>query len=396
MAPFARLTDLVAVTPHPSVSDSALSTPLWVPSGARGVFGGQVIAQSLAAATRTITSPFGLHSMHCYFLLPALASPDIQYQVERLRDGKSYSNRLVRAYQGEREVFVLLASYTIPPTTLPGNFRTALAGSAPSLRQQDKMKVSHTLRFSLSQSDNKTGPGKGKTTASNVQAKYQTPFPKNLRPYHDCYAEEDRWQRFFDERCQDWSEARKRFLQEYIRERRESPVGISRARFVGRESSQYADAEDGAQHTRMSWLRARLDASDKPDTETVKAMIAYMSDFQFIGTASRSVGMHQSSTPRIGMLASLDHSIHFYPFPDNFDPSAPLLHVMESQSVDIASGRGVVQGRIYTQEGVLIAVTAQEGVVRADLRGLEARGLVEGGAVGEDSDDHHKKREAKL
>ncbi|WWC71433.1 acyl-CoA thioesterase II [Kwoniella pini CBS 10737] len=397
MAPFsARLTDTVGVTPHLLTPDFAISKPLWVPSGARGVFGGQVIAQSLAASARTIYPPLGLHSMHCYFLLPAFAHPDIEYRVERLRDGKSYSNRLVRAYQGDREVFVLLASYTVPPTILPENFGASTLGETSDTKQQDKMKVSHTLRFSLSQSEAKSPKGKRKMGASTVKANYQTPFPPNLKPYEECYPEEDRWQKFFDEKCKDWTGARRRFLEEYIRERRESPVGISRARFNGREESQYSDAEDGVQNTRMSWLRARLDPTEKPDTETVKAMIAYMTDFQFIGTASRSVGLHQSSSPRIGMLASLDHSIHFYPFPDDFDPSAPLLHVMESQSVNVGSGRGVVQGSVYTQEGILIAVTAQEGVVRADLRGLEARGLIEGGAVGEDKEEGLKKREAKL
>ncbi|WWD02254.1 acyl-CoA thioesterase II [Kwoniella europaea PYCC6329] len=391
MVPFARLTDLVGVSAHPFASDISISKPLWVPSGARGVFGGQVIAQSLAAASRTISSPFGLHSMHCYFLLPAHANPDIEYRVERLRDGKSYSNRLVRAWQGDREVFVLLASYTVPPTTLPENFNLA------SNSHQGKIKISHTLRFANETEDKSQSPNRPLSIlTSSVQPTYQNPFPPHLKPWEECFPEEDRWQRFFDEKCQEWKGARRRFLEEYIKERRESPVGIARARVKRSDLSQNEETEDSPVHTRMSWLHARLDPSENPDIETVKAMIAYMTDFQFIGTASRSVGLHQSSTPRIGMLASLDHSIHFYPFPEGFDPSAPLLHVMESQSVNIASGRGVVQGRVYTKEGVLIAVTAQEGVVRADLKGLEARGLVEGGAVGDDKDENKKKIQAKL
>ncbi|WVW85471.1 acyl-CoA thioesterase II [Kwoniella bestiolae CBS 10118] len=394
MASFARLSELVGVVPRASSSDISVSKPLWVPSGARGVFGGQVIAQSLAAAARTVSPPFGLHSMHCYFLLPAHANPDIEYRVERLRDGKSYSNRLVRAWQGEREVFVLLASYTVPPTDLPGNF----GSRSDAHSQEGNIKVSHTLRFALSQThdENSANKGKAKVVSYGVQAAYQNPFPSNLKPWEECYPEEERWQRFFDQKCQEWKGAKRRFLEEYIKERRESPVGIARARIQRSQALTDEEPDHDAVHTRMSWLHARLGPDEKPDVETVKAMIAYMTDFQFIGTASRSVGLHQSSTPRIGMLASLDHSIHFYPFPDDFDPSAPLLHVMESQSVDIASGRGVVQGRVYTKDGVLIAVTAQEGVVRADLKGLEARGLVEGGAVGEDKDEDRKKREAKL
>ncbi len=130
--------------------------------------------------------------------------------------------------------------------------------------------------------------------------------------------------------------------------------------------------------------------------EPTQAMIAYMTDFQFIGIAARSVGLTRNSRPRLGMLASLDHTTHYYPLPPDFDPSTPLLHVMESAIADVASGRGVVRGLLYTQDGVLVAATAQEGVVRADFGGGKAeRGLVEGGGVG-DTDEPSKGVKAKL
>lgn len=65
--------------------------------------------------------------------------------------------------------------------------------------------------------------------------------------------------------------------------------------------------------------------------------------------------------------ASLDHTTHYYPFPADFDASAPLLHIMESAAVDIASGRGLVRGLVYTEKGTLVAATSQEGVIRADF-----------------------------
>jgi acyl-CoA thioesterase len=86
------------------------------------------------------------------------------------------------------------------------------------------------------------------------------------------------------------------------------------------------------------------------------------------------------------MLASLDHATHFYPLPANYDPSAPILHVMEGVITDVASGRGVVRGLIYTEDGILIATTLQEGVVRADTRGQKERGLVEGRGLGEEGE----------
>ena len=113
-------------------------------------------------------------------------------------------------------------------------------------------------------------------------------------------------------------------------------------------------------------------------------MIGYMTDFQFIGTAARSVGLTSASSPRLGMLATLDHSTHYYPFPANFDASRPMLHVMEAAMTDVISGRGVVRGLLYTEDGVLIAVTSQEGVVRAHVKKRE-RGVVEGGGFEGDS-----------
>lgn len=103
-----------------------------------------------------------------------------------------------------------------------------------------------------------------------------------------------------------------------------------------------------------------------------------MTDFQFIGTAARSIGLTSASSPRLGMLATLDHTTHFYPFPADLDASRPLLHVMEAASTDADSGRGMVRGLVYTEKGVLIAVTSQEGVVRADMGSVE-RGVREGG-----------------
>lgn len=96
-----------------------------------------------------------------------------------------------------------------------------------------------------------------------------------------------------------------------------------------------------------------------------------MTDFQFIGTAARAVGLSGTSRPRLGMMASIDHTTHYYPLPEDFDPEAPLLHVMEAVEVDVGAGRGFVRGEVFTQKGQLIATTSQEGVCRAELPGVQ-------------------------
>ena len=64
--------------------------------GWQRVFGGQVIGQALVAACRTVEGRLA-HSMHAYFLLAGDPKVPIIYDVERTRDGKSFSTRLVKA-----------------------------------------------------------------------------------------------------------------------------------------------------------------------------------------------------------------------------------------------------------------------------------------------------------
>ncbi|KAI4129950.1 MAG: hypothetical protein LQ347_003566 [Umbilicaria vellea] len=85
--------------------------PLWHPPGARGIYGGAVIAQTLAAAQHTIPSNFVIHSMHCYFVLAGDASIPILYHVERVREGKSFATRTVQARQRGRCIFTTTASF---------------------------------------------------------------------------------------------------------------------------------------------------------------------------------------------------------------------------------------------------------------------------------------------
>jgi acyl-CoA thioesterase II len=86
------------------------------------VFGGQVAGQALVAAGRTIgdegetgrpSSPRSVHSLHAYFLRPGDPSVPILYEVDRIRDGRSFSTRRVVAVQHGRAIFNLSASFHI-------------------------------------------------------------------------------------------------------------------------------------------------------------------------------------------------------------------------------------------------------------------------------------------
>jgi acyl-CoA thioesterase-2 len=78
--------------------------------GWQRVFGGQVIGQALVAATRTVDDR-PVHSLHAYFLLPGDPKVPIIYEVDRIRDGKSFTTRTVKAIQHGEAIFSMSASY---------------------------------------------------------------------------------------------------------------------------------------------------------------------------------------------------------------------------------------------------------------------------------------------
>lgn len=77
------------------------------------IFGGQVAAQSLTAAGRTVVPERRVHSLHGYFLRPGDPRIPIVYEVDRTRDGHSFSTRRVTAIQHGRPIFAMSASFQI-------------------------------------------------------------------------------------------------------------------------------------------------------------------------------------------------------------------------------------------------------------------------------------------
>ena len=79
-------------------------------NGWQRVFGGQVVGQALAAAVRTVDGR-DPHSLHAYFILGGDPSVPIEYEVDRIRDGGSFSTRRVQAYQRGAVIFSMIASF---------------------------------------------------------------------------------------------------------------------------------------------------------------------------------------------------------------------------------------------------------------------------------------------
>jgi acyl-CoA thioesterase-2 len=136
------LVALLTVTPRDGDLFEGAPTPPGALSGTGRVFGGQVVAQALAAAAASAPEDRPVHSLHAYFLRMGDSNRPIEYHVARDLDGGTFSNRRVQAIQGERLLLSLSASFQrlepglnhrdeapqVPgPETLPSEFEERLA-----------------------------------------------------------------------------------------------------------------------------------------------------------------------------------------------------------------------------------------------------------------------------
>ncbi|KAI0702466.1 thioesterase-like superfamily-domain-containing protein [Cytidiella melzeri] len=280
----------------------SLAKHLFLPFRSRGIFGGQVISQALVSATNTVDPAYALHSMHCYFLLSATPAP-ILYHVDRVRNGRSYCTRAVRAYQSGQMVFIIICSFQIPETWQP--------------------------------------------------SKKPTPPNGVPRPDQCAFAWEDALKRADEPGCHSKKRA---YLIEWAQERQQSFVLIKNAGWR---------IESNGDKVWMYWFK--VEGMPACNSAYQKCILGYISDYQFIGVAGKTMGLESTSPPgptRLGLMSSLDHSIFFYN--NDFDCGQWMLYMIHSPS--IGSGRGVVFGRMYTESGDLIALMTQEGVTRADIR----------------------------
>ncbi|VVD33765.1 acyl-CoA thioesterase [Paraburkholderia dioscoreae] len=84
------------------------------PDGARRIYGGQMLAQSIMAMGQTVREPHRLHSMQGYFLQPGDVTKPITFDVRIIREGRNFSTRLVLALQDDTPIFSGAASFQSP------------------------------------------------------------------------------------------------------------------------------------------------------------------------------------------------------------------------------------------------------------------------------------------
>jgi acyl-CoA thioesterase II len=135
------------------------------PQGWQRVFGGQVLGQALVAAVRTVSEERIAHSLHAYFLLPGDPSQPIIYEVERTRDGGSFTTRRVKAIQHGRTMFAMSVSFHIQEPGL--DHHAAMPKVPPPEELPSEKELSAKLLASL---------------PSNMRSYWERERPIELRP----------------------------------------------------------------------------------------------------------------------------------------------------------------------------------------------------------------------
>jgi acyl-CoA thioesterase II len=250
------------------------------------VFGGQVLAQSLNAAYQTVPADRFAHSLHGYFILGGNLDLPITYEVDIIRNGKSFTTRRVVAFQEGRAIFNMSASFQLEQNGVDHQF------SMPNFIPPEKL-LSDLEQLEVQNTDPKAYDRFKKIKPEVIEFR---PVEKlSLRDDVDAPAESNYW----------------------FRSKEVTPFGLA------------------LQHQ----------------------LLAYISDYGLLRAATLPHKKELSKSPTF--YTSLDHALWFHrPFSlENW-----LLYAMDSPSA--SNSRGFSRGSIFDRDGLLVASTAQEGLIR--------------------------------
>ncbi|MFT4197443.1 MAG: acyl-CoA thioesterase II [Pseudoxanthomonas sp.] len=261
--------------------------------GTKYVFGGQVVGQALSAAQATVAADGGrkAHSLHAYFLRAGNVDAPIVYEVDRTRDGGSFSVRRVTAIQHGQVIFFCAASFQ---------------GDEDGAEHQPPMP--------------QVPPPEDVPERSVVPPEVMA----NLSP-----------------KVQRWLSRQTPFQFRFVHPRNElDPQPMPPQQAV--------------------WFRLAEPVGDSPTLH--RALLAYASDFQLLGTSTypHAISYYQPGV----QMASLDHALWFH---RPFRADDWLLYAIDSPTAQ--NSRGLARGQIFDRAGRLVASVAQEGLIRVHQPG---------------------------
>ena len=250
------------------------------------VFGGQVLAQALHAAYQTVPKDRFAHSLHGYFILGGNLDLPITYEVDIIRDGKSFTTRRVVAFQEGRAIFNMSASFQLVQSGVDHQF------SMPNYIPPEKL-LSDLEQLEVQNTDPEAYNRFKKIKPEVIEFR---PVEKlTLRDDVDAPAESNYW----------------------FRSKESTPFGLD------------------LQHQ----------------------LLAYISDYGLLRTATLPHKKELGQGPTF--YTSIDHAIWFH---RPFSLEEWMLYAMDSPSASCS--RGFSRGTIFDREGLLVASTAQEGLIR--------------------------------
>ncbi|KAI1451949.1 Thioesterase/thiol ester dehydrase-isomerase [Annulohypoxylon moriforme] len=325
-----ELTDLSIIGPDIFTN----TRELWHPPGARGIYGGAVIAQTLAAAQRTVPADFVVHSYHCFFVLAGDSSIPIVYYVERVREGRSFCTRTVQARQRGHAIFTVTCSFVRERSG--GEKTVEHSTPMPRAALENPPEDGYRDPEFLSR-----GGGKGGGSERHNDDPFQS---LRLRP-SDGEGKGGRGE--CDKRVWQWVRARGKISEEGGHQAHLSALAyISDSFFIGTIPRIH----------RLWRYATKPEDLDKLD-EGSREYLEKLNEWEG-GEGPLEV---YKGRPRLGMMVSLDHSIYFHN-PKSVKADEWMFTEMESPWA--GDGRGVVMQRVWSKDGVLLATAFQEGVVR--------------------------------
>lgn len=352
--PVEHIADALAVEPVGMGDDDTFrSRTLWLPSQARGVFGGQVLAQALAAAGRTVSDELSLHSVHSYFLAAGNPRAPIEYRVRRLRDGGRYAARVTIALQKGNTIFIASSSYHRGEPDQP-SFQLDLIApwAAPPGSHTTHSDATWAAELGPAAGAHPSSPAPGHPAAAAAAAVvpgYSTEsaqWMSSLLPPETAPPTTARFDQLL--RRPDLPDVVRLAVQGQLLDREASPIDMRDA-----DPSLWDENGLARPGTRQAfWMRARhtVHSNGEQLADGNKLALAYASDFNLLATNAKALGI-----PIPGMIATIDHTVWFYR--TDFDAHQWFLYVMQTQAA--SNGRGVVSGRVYRRDGALIAVTVR-------------------------------------
>jgi len=295
--------------------------PLWHPPGARGIYGGAVIAQCLSAAQKTVPSNFTVHSMHCYFVLAGDAEIPIIYHVEHVREGRSFATRTVQARQRGQCIFTTTCSFA-----------------------RENSGGSKTVQHSVPLPQNIQGPSDNDEMSEMEKTIGGGPFTSQRIQVLNADSKNPH-----EKRTRQWIKARGQISPEGGHQAHLSALAyMSDSYFIGTVS-------------RVHDLWRFAPPTNQKSKATVPDDVMVRNDIMRRMRELEGYGAEADNKPEIGMMVSLDHSIYFHE-PRRFRADEWMFTEMASPWS--GDGRGVVTQHMFAKDGTLIATCFQEGVVR--------------------------------